>query len=109
PTAGDDSRVWTAETIAGAWRVHAQPAAFDAGTLVLIAATPLADVFRERHEVAEAMWVGFPVTLLFAGLGGFWLASIGLRPITRMAERASRIPLTGIQDVGESGRSDELG
>ncbi len=46
---------------------------------------PLSDVYRERHEVQEAMVVGIPIVLLLAAGGGLWLASIGLRPITDMA------------------------
>ena len=40
--------------------------------------------------------VVIPIALLLAGAGGLWLASIGLRPITIMARRATSIPLTGI-------------
>jgi two-component system OmpR family sensor kinase len=102
-------RVWTADTPSGAWRVRAEPKTVGQESLVLLTATPLTDVYRERREVQEAMWVGIPIVLLIAVLGGLWLASVGLRPITAMAERAARIPLTGDQDLGESNRSDELG
>ena len=64
---------------------------------------------REQREVQEAMLVGIPIVLLLAGGGGLWLASIGLRPITDMARRAARIPLTGLEDLGETERTDELG
>jgi two-component system OmpR family sensor kinase len=101
--------VWTVETATGAWRVRTQPTTLEQESLVLLTAAPLADVFRERHEVQEAMWVGIPIVLLMATLGAWWLASIGLRPITKMAERATDIPLTGGQDLGESNRTDELG
>ncbi len=74
--------VWTVQTTAGAWRGHAEPETFDGTTLVLVAASPLADVSREQHEVQEAMLVGIPIVLVLAGAGGLWLASIGLRPIT---------------------------
>ena len=37
------------------------------------------------------------------------LISVGLRPITDMARRASAIPLTGLEDLGPSNRADELG
>ena len=53
--------------------------------------------------------LAFSIVLVVAGAGGFWLASIGLRPITRMADQASKIPLAGLQDLGESDRTDELG
>ena len=56
---------------------------------------PLSDVYRERHEVQEAMVIGIPIVLLLAAGGGLWLASIGLRPITgdgaaRVADSADR-------------------
>jgi signal transduction histidine kinase len=102
-------RVWTAETPGGAWRIHAVPTAFGADALVIMTATPLSDVLRERQEVQEAMWVGIPSLVLVAAAGGLWLASIGLRPITAMAERAAAMPLSSIQDLGESDRHDELG
>jgi signal transduction histidine kinase len=38
-----------------------------------------------------------------------WLASIGLRPIAMMARRAASVPLTGLEDLGEAPRDDELG
>jgi signal transduction histidine kinase len=102
-------RVWIADTSTGAWRVRVQPTTVAHESLVLLTAVPLSDVFRERHEVLEAMWVGIPLVLLMAAAGGLWLASVGLRPITEMAERATHIPLTGDQDLGESNRADELG
>jgi signal transduction histidine kinase len=109
PSFADGVRVWTASTAGGAWRVRAEPKKVEQESLVLVAAAPLSDVFRERREVQEAMWVGIPLVLLLASSGGLWLASVGLRPITEMADRATRIPLTGDQDLGESNRHDELG
>ena len=78
-------------------------------TLVLLVGSPLADVLREQREVQEAMLVGIPIVLLLAGGGGLWLASVGLRPITDMARRAARIPPTGLEDLGQTHRTDELG
>src|SRR5262245_54217333 len=109
PTFDDGERAWTAETSNGAWRVRAEPKTIERQSLVLLTATPLADVLRERREVQQAMWVGIPLVLLIASAGGLWLASVGLRPITEMAERATKIPLTGDEDLGESNRTDELG
>jgi heavy metal sensor kinase len=105
--------VWTVTTAAGSWRVHTRPQSFDASAgktrLVLLVATPLSDVLREQREAREAMVVGIPIVLLLASGGGLWLASIGLRPIADMAARAARIPLAGLDDLGESDRTDELG
>ena len=72
-------------------------------------ARPLTDVAREQHEVREAMVVGIPDGPAFSlAPAGLWLASIGLRPITLMARRATSIPLTGLEDLGLP-RDDELG
>jgi heavy metal sensor kinase len=105
----ENPAVWTARTGAGAWRVHARLQSFDATRLVLLVASPLADVGREQREVWEAILVGIPIVLLLAGGGGLWLASVGLRPITDMARRAARIPPTGMEDLGQPDRTDELG
>jgi signal transduction histidine kinase len=96
-------------TASGSWRVHAEPRTAGATTTVLVVASPLSDVLRERREVQEAMWIGIPIVLLLAGAGGLWLSSASLRPITRMALRAGQIGLTGMDDLGESTRTDELG
>ena len=104
---GPDVR--TVGTPAGAWRIHARSHAFGDRTLVLLVASPMADVLREQHEVQEAMLVGIPIVMLLAAVGGLWLASIGLRPITDMARRAARIAPTGLEDLGQTDRSDELG
>jgi two-component system, OmpR family, sensor kinase len=109
PDAAGGPRIWTAETPGGAWRVHARPQTFGADTFVLLVATPLSDVRREQREVQEAMIVGIPIVLLLAGVGGLWLASVGLRPITSMARRAAQIPLNGLEDLGHTDRADELG
>jgi len=99
----------TIETRAGQWRVASKPASFGATTMQLVIARPLNDIAREQHEVQEAMYVVVPIALLLAGAGGWWLASIGLRPVTEMARRAANIPLTGMEDLGPAPRDDELG
>jgi two-component system OmpR family sensor kinase len=109
PEPGAAPSVRTVETAAGAWRVHARPHAFADRTLALLVASPMADVLREQHEVQEAMVVGIPIVLLLAATGGLWLASIGLRPITDMARRAARIAPAGLEDLGHTDRTDELG
>lgn len=99
----------TIDTRVGQWRVHVEPETFGATRLVLLVARPLTDIAREQHEVQEAMLVGIPLSLLLAGVGGLWVAAIGLRPIATMARRASSIPLTGMEDLGAPKRDDELG
>jgi heavy metal sensor kinase len=99
----------TIDTPSGEWRVHAETDTIDAERFTLVIARPLTDIAREQHEVGEAMLVVIPLALLLAGAGGLWLASIGLRPITLMARRATSLPLTGLEDLGPAPRDDELG
>jgi signal transduction histidine kinase len=109
PAAAAPQTVWTSETPRGAWRVHADRQSFEGTTLTVVVASSLNDILREQHEVLEAMEIAIPLALLLAGGGGFWLASLGLRPIADMAQRASRIPLSGTEDLGHTDRGDELG
>jgi signal transduction histidine kinase len=99
----------TITAAAGAWRVHAVPQSIEKQSLILIVASPLNDVLREQHEAQEALVVGIPIAIVLSAVIGWWLASIGLRPITDMADRAARIPLTGLEDLGQTNRTDELG
>ena len=101
--------IWTEQTPAGGWRLHARSPRFDAMSLTFLVGSTLADVEREQREVREAMIVGLPIVLLLAGGGGFWLASVGLQPISEMAQKAARLSLTGMEDLGAADRSDELG
>jgi heavy metal sensor kinase len=99
----------TVKTASGEWRVRSRPEHIEGTNFVVLVAMPLTDVRREQREVEQAMVIGIPIMLLLAGAGGWWLASIGLAPITRMATRAVRLPLTGSEDLGEPTRRDELG
>jgi two-component system OmpR family sensor kinase len=99
----------TVDSGGSSWRTHLDRYAFERATFDVIVAAPLADVRRERQEAIEAMTIGIPVALLLAAGGGMWLASIGLRPLSAMAERAAAMPLGGASDLGESDRRDELG
>ncbi len=109
PPVAEGPVTWTTTASPMPWRVRAQPFVATGKRFVLVVGTPFADVLRERREAQEAMVVGIPIVLLLACAGGLWLASIGLRPITEMADRASKIPLSGAEDLGESDRTDELG
>jgi two-component system OmpR family sensor kinase len=103
------AHVWNAETGTRGWRLYGRRRTFGTITLVLMVGSPLTDVLREQHEGLEAMLVGIPIALLLAAAGGLWLASIGLRPITDMARRAARIAPSGLEDLGQTARTDELG
>jgi len=113
PRPWPDAAATTVQAAAGPWRVHARRERVSARTgeasILVAVARPMSDVSREQGSVREAMLVGFPLALILAGAGGLWLASVGLAPITRMAEQAARIQPKSLEDLGESGRRDELG
>jgi heavy metal sensor kinase len=101
--------VRTTRSSNGSWRVHVTPTSTRGQSVVLLVGAPLADVLREQREAEEALWVGMPIGLLLAAAGGLWLAAIGLRPITDMAQRAEKLAPGGGEDLGQSDRRDELG
>jgi hypothetical protein len=50
PSGSAGSQAWTAQTPAGAWRVHEDRRTFDRSAFRLLVAAPLSDVLRERRE-----------------------------------------------------------
>jgi heavy metal sensor kinase len=100
---------WTKAGSGGGWRLRSQVEQIGTASVRIVLARPLADLDRENRELLEAMVVGIPIVLGLAAAGGWWLASIGLAPITAMAARAIHLPLGGTEDLGEPGRPDELG
>jgi len=101
--------VRTIDAVSGQWRVESSPETINGDRFWLVVARPLTDLAREQQQLREAMLVVIPLALLLAGVGGWWLASIGLRPVRQMARRAASIPLTGLEDLGTGFRDDELG
>jgi signal transduction histidine kinase len=99
----------TVATPLGGWRVRTQPMFYGDTPIVLLVASSLREVDRQRHEVVETMWVALPIALLVAGGGGWWMARRALRPITEMARQAAAITINGTDTVGDSSRRDELG
>lgn len=91
------------------WRVLTRIEHIGPESLLFLVAKPASDVELGQRELRQAIVIGIPISLLLAGAGGWWLASIGLAPITEMADRAIRLPLTGSEDLGEPARQDELG
>ena len=114
PSSLPDGVPTTVQASPGPWRVLARPEQVttktgQTTTVLIVVGRPLSDIRRELRSVQEAMEVGFPIALLLSGAGGLWLASVALRPITRMAEQAARIQPTSLEDLGDTDRRDELG
>ena len=99
----------TTPTGNGNWRVLVNRHTAGTQNYRVLTAISLADVEREQQQLLGAMAIGIPIAVLLAALGGLWLASVGLRPITEMARDAARISATGSEDLGPSARHDELG
>jgi heavy metal sensor kinase len=93
----------------GTWRLRAERVSLEGVPMTLVVASSMDELARDQQEVRHAMLLGIPIALIFAAGGGLWLASIGLRPVTRMARRAASLPLTGDEDLGPPDRNDELG
>lgn len=91
------------------WRVFTRVEQIGTARFKFVLAKPTSEVEQSQRELRQAIAIGIPLVLLLAGAGGWWLASIGLAPITQMAARAIRLPLSGSEDLGEPARQDELG
>jgi len=91
------------------WRVLTRVEHIGAADFKFVVARPTSEIEQAQRELREAIAIGIPLVLLLAAAGGWWLASIALAPITEMADRAIRLPLTGSEDLGVPARQDELG
>ena len=101
--AHDRADTWTAETPAGAWRVHVQSASIDAYRFDLLIAAPLDDAMRERREAQQAMFIGIPIVLLLAIGGGLWLATAG--PLVAQLREALRLQRQFMADASHELRT----
>lgn len=73
-------------------------------------ADSLRDVVEQIGAIRRIFYVGFPGTLLVAGIGGFLLAKKSLSPMLEMSEQAQRIGATNLQQrLTVSNPKDELG
>lgn len=109
PMAEQNSQTFAETTADGQWRIDVRRVELGGAPYFLVAGAPLADAGRERHEALEAMWLAIPLLVVLSAGGGLWLASVALRPITDMAVRAAALSADGSDDLGRSGRDDELG
>jgi signal transduction histidine kinase len=58
---------------------------------VAVVMAPLAPLEAQHAETSRAMWTGVIIALILAAGGGWLIGRQTLRPLTRMAEQASRI------------------
>jgi len=81
----------------------------DKGYLVA-AAEPLQNLVEQLESIRRIFYLGFPASLLVAGIGGFILAKKSLAPVVAMSNQAESISARNLHErlsIGNKG--DELG
>ena len=77
---------------------------------LVVAAEPLHDLVEQLESIRQIFYLGFPLSLLVAGLGGFMLAKKSLAPVVAMSTQAERMSARNLHErlsVGD--KPDELG
>jgi heavy metal sensor kinase len=96
----------------GEWRIHSQSITNSNGEIIgwLQAAQSLGPVHETVRELQEQLMFGVPLVLLFAGLGGYFLADRALNPINQIADTARGIHLRDLSKrIRYQGAMDEVG
>lgn len=77
---------------------------------VVVAAEPLHALVEQLESIRRVFYLGFPASLLVAGLGGFILAKKSLAPVVAMSNQADRISARNLHErLSIGNKSDELG
>ncbi len=100
----------TANTDAGSARILAAEGGPDHQRYMVRIAAPLSPLDRERSMLLATLLVGLGLALTVAGLGGWLIGRLALRPLARMATEATAITgLTPEARLTVINRGDELG
>ena len=94
------------------WRVFSQPVlASDGQTVAWVqAAQSLGPVNDTLEDLRVQLLLGVPFILLFAGLGGYFLANRALRPIQQITQTAQEITAQDLsRRLAYRGARDEIG
>ena len=94
------------------WRVFSQPVLTSGGQTVawVQAAQSLSPVKDTVNDLRVQLLLGIPLVLLFAGLGGYFLANRALRPIRQITQTAQEITAQDLsQRLAYRGARDEIG
>jgi len=86
-----------------AFRTLRRPVTIGGRTFVLVAAVPIADTLREQREARQTMLIGFPIVLLLAAVGGWWLASSG--PLVAQLRETLRVQRQFMADASHELRT----
>lgn len=93
------------------WRVYNQPIQTSKGdTVWLQVAESLEPVYKASKHLFNLMILGFPLVLLIAGLGGWFLANRALNPIQEIISKTQMISASNFtQRIDYQGPPDEVG
>jgi heavy metal sensor kinase len=76
----------------------------------MVVAEPVDVLVAELQSIRNIFYLGYPITLLVAGLGGFALARKSLSPVVEMSNQAQRMGATNLRErLTISNPTDELG
>ena len=107
---GTEPRLFTVKAVDDAGvRVIVVPLS-NGGTLYSIAAgESLQHLIDQLRSIRRTFYLGFPASLLIAGIGGFLLAKKSLAPVVAMAKQADRISANNLHERLYAGeQNDEL-
>lgn len=96
----------------GEWRVHSQAVLDSNGKVIAwVQAAQSLDPVRETvSNLREQLMLGVPLVLLFAGLGGYFLANRALSPVEQITSTAQSITLQDLSKrIHYRGAMDEVG
>ena len=94
------------------WRMLTQPVMDSNGQVIgwVQAAQSMLTVSESLQDLREQLLLGIPLLLVFAGLGGYFLADRALSPITRITNTAQLITARNLsRRIGYTGSLDEIG
>src|SRR5438552_4182370 len=81
-----------------------------AGKYTFVSTESLAGRRNALRRLRDSFVILIPIALLVAGLGGYFLASRSLAPVSRITEAASRIEAENLSErIAIGNRDDELG
>jgi heavy metal sensor kinase len=94
------------------WRIFSQPVVDSDGQTIawVQAAQSLGPVNEALEGLRAQLFLGIPLVLLFAGLGGYFLANRALRPIRQITQTAQEITAQDLsRRLAYRGARDEIG
>lgn len=104
-----ETRVTTVRGPDGGLRIRVAPLTVGGGRFRMAAVYPLAEVEETLQGIRTLFATTIPLFLLFAGLGGWFLARRSFQPVSAMAARAAEISANTLHERLPVVAEDELG